>query len=393
MSKTVILGGARTPIGKLQGALAGFSAADLGGKAITAALARSGVAPEQVDHVVLGQVLQAGAGQNPARPAAVAAGIPMTTPSITVNKVCLSGVNALAQADWMLRLGEADLVVAGGQESMTNAPYVLPGARAGYRFGNAEVVDSMNFDGLTCAFDRCAMGEATDNYNTRYGVGRSEQDEWAARSHELAATAQKKGLFAEEIAPVEVPQRKGDPIVVEEDEGIRPGTTAETLGKLRPAFLKEGTITAGNASQISDGACALVLTTEENAAALGLAPIAEVVAYGAIAGEDTSLHSMPARAIRRACEKAGVGIDDVDVFEINEAFAAVAVASLADLGVDAERVNPNGGAVALGHPIGMSGARIVLTAVQELRRRGGGLAAAALCGGGGQGDALLVRVP
>ncbi len=393
MSRTVIVGGARTPIAKLQGALAGFSAADLGGKAVAAALARSGVSPDLVDYVVLGQVLQAGAGQNPARPAAAAGGIPMTTPAITLNKVCLSGINALAQADWMLRLGEADVVVAGGQESMTNAPYLLPGARGGYRFGNAEVVDSMNFDGLTCAFDACAMGEATDNYNSHYGVSRAEQDEWSARSHELAAAAQKSGLFAEEIVPVEVPQRKGEPVVVDEDEGVRPGTTAETLGKLRPAFLKDGTITAGNASQISDGACALVLTTDEKAATLGLTPIAEVVAHGAVAGESPALHTMPSQAIRRACEKAGVAVADVDVFEINEAFAAVAVASLRDLGVDPERVNPNGGAVALGHPIGMSGARIVLTAIEELRRRGGGLAAAALCGGGGQGDALLVRVP
>jgi acetyl-CoA C-acetyltransferase len=392
MAKTVVLGGARTPIGKLQGAFAGFSAADLGAKAIAGALNRAGVTPDTVDYIIMGQVLQAGAGQNPARPAATKAGIPMTVPSMTINKVCLSGIQSLALASNMLRLGEAQVVVAGGQESMTQAPYLLPGARAGYRFGDATLVDSMSYDGLFCAFDKKAMGEATDCYNERFAFGRTEQDEWAARSHQLAAAAQKNGLFADEIIPVEVPQRRGDPLTVDTDEGVRADTTAETLGKLRPAFLKDGTITAGNASQISDGACALVLTTDEQAAALGVTPIAEIVSHGQIAGEDPSLHTMPSGAIRKAAEKAGISIDDIDLFELNEAFAAVVLAAIEDMGIDAAKVNVNGGAVALGHPIGMSGARIVLTAINELRRRGGGLAAAGICGGGGQGDAMIVRV-
>lgn len=391
MSKTVILGGARTPIGKMSGALASLSAADLGAKAISAALERSGVSVDQVDYVIMGQVLQAGAGQNPARQAAVEAGIPMTTPSITVNKVCLSGLNAVAQADQLLRLGEADIVVAGGMESMTNAPHIFQEGRVGLRLGNGELVDSLNYDGLTCAIDNLGMGDATEQYNARYAFGRDEQDEVASRSHELAAKAQKEGLFGDEIVPVEVPQRKGDPIVVDEDEGVRPGTTAESLGKLRPAFSKEGTITAGNASQISDGGAAIVLTTEEKAAELGLTPIGEVVAHGQVAGEDPSLHAMPARAIEKAAEKAGILIDDIDLFEINEAFAAVALASIGELDIDPDKVNVNGGGIALGHPIGMSGARIVLTGLLEQQRRGGGTVAAGLCGGGGQGDALIVR--
>ncbi len=391
MTKTVIVGGARTPIGRLSGAFKGFDAAELGSRAISGALERAGVAPDAVDYVILGQVLQAGAGQNPARPAAIGAGIPMSVPAVTVNKVCLSGLNALAQADHLIRLGEADVVVAGGMESMTSAPHIFKEARSGLRFGDGELIDSLNYDGLTCAIDKKGMGNATEEYNSRYAFGRAEQDEFAARSHELAAKAQKDGLFDDEIVGVEVPQRKGDPIVIDTDEGVRPGTTAETLGKLRPAFSPEGTITAGNASQISDGACALVLMSEEKAAELGVTPIGEIVSHGQIAGEDPSLHAMPARAIEKAAAKAGIAIDNIDLFEINEAFAAVAIASLEELGIDEDKVNVNGGAIALGHPIGMSGARLVLTGLLEQRRRGGGLVAAALCGGGGQGDAMIVR--
>ncbi|MCC7078063.1 MAG: acetyl-CoA C-acetyltransferase [Acidimicrobiia bacterium] len=392
MSKTVIVSGARTPIGKMQGALAGFSASDLGGIAIKAALERAGLDGEQVDYVILGQVLQAGQGQNPARPAAVGGGIPMTVPSITVNKVCLSGINALALADQLIRLGECDVVVAGGMESMTNAPYLLKKARAGYRYGNDTIYDSLADDGLYCTFDQKAMGHATDEYNSDWSFGRAEQDEFSARSHELAAAAQKNGAFEDEIVPVEVPQRKGDPVIFDTDEGVRPGTTAETLGKLPPAFIRDGgTITAGNASQISDGACALVLVSEDKAKELGLPILGEIVAHGQIAGAGPALHSMPAAAITKALEKAGLSIDDIDLFEVNEAFAAVSLAALEELGVPAEKLNVNGGAVALGHPIGMSGARIVLHGLFEQRRRGGGLVAAGICGGGGQGDALIVR--
>jgi len=391
MSNPVIVGGARTPIGKMQGALASFSAADLGGLAIKAALERAGVSPEAVDYVIMGQVLTAGAGQNPARQASVSAGVPMTTPAVGISKVCLSGANAIAHAAQLIRLGEADIVVAGGQESMTNAPYVLPQARAGYRLGDGTLVDSMMFDGLTCALDKKSMGLATDEYNSRYTFGRAEQDEWAARSHELAANAMKNGTLDDEVVAVEVPQRKGDPIVVSEDEGVRPGTTAESLGGLRPAFTKEGTITAGNASQISDGGCALVVTSEELANEQGLTILGDIVAHGFVAGEDASLHSMPARAIQQAIGKAGVAVGDIALFEANEAFAAVTLATLVDLELDADKMNVNGGAIALGHPIGMSGARIVLHAMLEQRRRGGGLVAAGICGGGGQGEALLVR--
>lgn len=391
MSNPVIVGGARTPIGKMQGGLASFSAADLGGFAIRAALERAGVEPGAVDYVIMGQVLTAGAGQNPARQAAVKAGIPMTTPAVGINKVCLSGTNSIAHAAQLVKLGESEVVVAGGQESMTNAPYVLPDARAGYRLGDGTLVDSMMYDGLTCAIDEKSMGLATDEYNSRYSFGRQEQDEWAARSHELAANAQKNGVFEDEIVPVEVPQRKGDPVVVDADEGVRPGTTAETLGRLRPAFVKDGTITAGNASQISDGACALVVTSDERAQAEGWTVLGEIVAHGFVAGEDPSLHSMPARAIQQALGKAGLGVGDVDLFEANEAFAAVTLAALIDLELDAAKMNVDGGAIAMGHPIGASGARIVLHALLEQRRRGGGLVAAGICGGGGQGESLLVR--
>ncbi len=391
MPGSVILEGARTPIGKFQGGLARFTAMDLGGFAIKAALSRAGVRPEDVDYVIMGHVLQAGQGQITARQAAAKAGIPMDVPALTVNKVCLSGINAIYLADQMIKAGDAEIVVAGGMESMTQAPYLLPGARGGYRMGDAKVVDSMIHDGLWCAFDHCHMGEGSDRNNARLGITREEQDLWATRSHERAAAATKEGRLAEEIVPVEVPQRKGDPVVVDSDEGIRPETTPDTLAKLPPAFDKEGTITAGNASQISDGACAVVVTTMAKAESLGIAPLAEIVSYGMVAGPDATLHSQPSRAISRALEKAGIAISDVDLFEINEAFAAVAIQSTKDLGVSEDVVNVNGGAVALGHPIGASGCRITLTLAKELRRRGASVGAAGICGGGGQGDAVVLR--
>ena len=392
MPGSVIVSSARTPIGKLSGALAGFSGAELGGVAIKAALERAGIGGGQVDHVIMGQVLQAGQGQITARQAAVKGGVPMDVPAITINKVCLSGVNALYLADQMIKAGDADVVVAGGMESMTNAPYLLPGARAGYRMGNAEMIDAMVHDGLWCAFDAVHMGTGTDRYCAAAGdLTRAAMDELAARSHERAAAAQKDGRFNDEITAVEIPQRKGEPVIVDTDEGVRPGTTAESLGGLRPAFGKDGVITAGNASQISDGGAAVVMMSRAKAEELGVAPIAELIGFGMVAGPDASLLTQPARAIRRAIDKAGLSVSDVDLFELNEAFAAVGVASMADLGVSDDVVNVNGGAIALGHPIGMSGARITLTLINELRRRGGGVGAAALCGGGGQGDAALVR--
>ncbi|MCZ7535547.1 MAG: acetyl-CoA C-acetyltransferase [Acidimicrobiia bacterium] len=392
MPGSVIVSSARTPVGKLSGALAGLSGAELGGIAIKAALERAGVAGDQVGHVIMGHVLQAGQGQITARQAAVKGGVPMSTPAITVNKVCLSGINALYLADQMIQAGDADVVVAGGMESMTNAPYLLPGARAGYRMGNAEIVDAMIHDGLWCAFDAVHMGTGTEKYCGEMGsITREAMDELAARSHERAAAAQKDGRFNDEITPVEIPQRRGDPVVVETDEGVRPGTTAESLGGLRPAFGKEGTITAGNASQISDGGAAVVMMSREKAEELGASPIAELVGFGMVAGPDASLLTQPSRAIKRALDRAGLSLSDVDLFELNEAFAAVGVASMADLGIPDDVVNVNGGAIAIGHPIGMSGARITLTLINELRRRGGGVGAAALCGGGGQGDAAIVR--
>jgi acetyl-CoA C-acetyltransferase len=373
MAGSVIVAGARTPIGKLSGGLASFAATDLGGFAIRAALQRAGVTPEQVEYVFMGQVLQAGAGQ------------------ITVNKVCLSGLNTIYLADLMVQAGDADIVVAGGMESMTNAPYLLPGARAGYRLGDQTVVDSLMYDGLFCAFDQCAMGAGTEKYAASAGLDRASQDEFAALSHERAATGQKDGLFDDEIVPVEVPQRKGDPLVVREDEGVRPGTTVESLAGLRPAFDKAGNITAGNASQISDGASAVVVMSKAKADELGLAPLGEVVGYGQVAGPDASLLTQPARAIQQAAERAGMSVGDIDLFELNEAFAAVGVASMAALGITADVTNVNGGAIAVGHPIGMSGNRLALHVLHELRRRGGGVGAAALCGGGGQGDAILLK--
>ncbi|MGH9041573.1 MAG: acetyl-CoA C-acetyltransferase [Acidimicrobiia bacterium] len=391
MPGSVIVSTARTPIGKISGALSSFSAQELGGFAIKGALERAGLSPDQVDYVIMGQVLQAGQGQITARQAAVKAGIPMTVPAMTLNKVCLSGINALYTADQMIQAGDAEVVVAGGMESMTKAPYLLPGARAGYRMGNNEVVDAMIQDGLWCAFDAVHMGAGTEGYTANFGFTRQQQDEFAAQSHDRAAAAAKDGRLADEIVAAEVPQRKGDPIVVESDEGIRPGTTAENLGGLRPAFAKDGTITAGNASQISDGGAAMIVTSKAAAERLGLTPLAELVAYGMVAGPDTSLLVQPSGAIRAALDKAGKSVSDVDLFEMNEAFAAVGLASMQDLGITAENVNVNGGAIALGHPIGMSGARLVMTLINELRRRGGGLGAAALCGGGGQGDAALLQ--
>ena len=391
MPGTVIVAGARTPIGKLSGALGSFSGTDLGGFAIAGALQRAGIKPEQVDYVFMGQVIQAGTGQITARQAATKGGIPLDVPASTINKVCLSGLNAIYLADLLINAGEADIVVAGGMESMTQAPYLLPGARAGYRIGDATLVDSMMYDGLFCAFDNCAMGLGTERYNGADGVSRERQDAFSALSHERAAAAIKDGKFAEEIVGVTVPQRKGDPLVVDTDEGVRPETTAESLGKLRPAFDKNGTITAGNASQISDGGAAVIVTSKAKAEELGLSPIGELVSYGQVAGPSPSLLHQPSHAISVALAKAGLATGDIDIFEINEAFAAVGLASADDLRLGEDVVNVNGGAIALGHPVGMSGTRVALTALLELKRRGGGTAAVALCGGGGQGDAAILR--
>ncbi|MEC4575260.1 MULTISPECIES: acetyl-CoA C-acetyltransferase [Streptomyces] len=389
---SVIVAGARTPMGRLLGSLKSFSGADLGGFAIKSALERAGISGDQVQYVIMGQVLQAGAGQIPARQAAVKAGIPMNVPALTINKVCLSGLDAIALADQLIRAGEFDIVVAGGQESMTNAPHLLPKSREGYKYGAIEMLDAMAYDGLTDAFENIAMGESTEKHNTRLGIERAPQDEFAATSHQRAAAAQKNGVFEAEITPVEIPQRKGDPVIFSTDEGIRPETTVESLGKLRPAFAKDGTITAGTSSQISDGAAAVVVMSKAKAEELGLEWIAEIGAHGNVAGPDNSLQSQPSNAILHALKKEGLEVSDLDLIEINEAFAAVAVQSMKDLGVTPEKVNVNGGAIALGHPIGMSGARVVLHLALELKRRGGGVGAAALCGGGGQGDALIVRV-
>ncbi len=390
MSQSVIVAGRRTAIGKLAGAFASLSAQELGGAAIKGVLDTTGVDPSSIDAVLMGQVLQAGQGQITARQAAEKAGIPLTVHATTINKVCLSGLQTIYLADLMIRAGEADIVIAGGMESMTNAPYLLPGARAGYRIGDQSVIDSMMFDGLTCSFDHCAMGLATDRYNQGH-ITRARQDEFSARSHQLAAKAIASGAFAEEIVDVAVPQRRGEPIMVDTDEGVRSDTTAESLAGLRPAFDKDGTITAGNASQISDGAAAVLVMSKERAEQLGLTPLGELVSYGQVAGPDTSLLTQPSRAILQATKKAGVDVSSIDLFEINEAFAAVGLASADDLGVSEDRINVNGGAIALGHPIGMSGTRLAITALMELRRRGGGIAAVALCGGGGQGDAALLR--
>lgn len=390
----VIVAGARTPIGRLLGGFKGLSAADLGGIAIKGALEKAGVSPDQVDYLIMGQVIQAGAGQNPARAAGIAGGLPMNVPSITINKVCLSGLNAIATADQLIRAGEAEVIVAGGMESMTNAPHLLPKSREGFKYGDTTLVDSMAYDALYDQATQQAMGGLTEQINAEgVKLTREEQDAFAATSHQRAAAAQKNGVFDEEIVPVSIPQRKGDPIVISADEGVRGDTTAESLGKLRPAFSKEGTITAGSASQISDGAAAVVVMSKEKAESLGLEWLAEIGAHGMVAGPDSSLQLQPANATAKALEKEGITAADLDLVEFNEAFAAVGIESTKELGLDPEKVNVNGGAIALGHPVGMSGTRVVLHLAHELKRRGGGTGAAALCGGGGQGDALIVRVP
>jgi acetyl-CoA C-acetyltransferase len=391
--RSVIVGGARTPMGRLLGSLKDFSAADLGGIAIKAALERAGITGDQVDYVIMGHVIQAGAGQNPARPAAVAGGIPMSVPSFTLNKVCLSGLDAIALADQLIRAGEFEVVVAGGMESMTRAPHLLANSRTGTKYGDTQLVDAMAHDGLTDTFDQVAMGALTEHANSRYGLTREEQDAFAAESHQKAARAAKNGVFDEEITPVLIPQRKGDPIEFREDEGIRSDTTVESLARLKPAFAKDGTITAATSSQISDGACAVVVMSAAKAEELGLTVLAEIGAHGVVAGPDATLQEQPSRAVAKACARDGIDPKDLDLVEFNEAFAAVAIVATRELGLDPSKVNPNGGAIALGHPVGMSGARIVLDVALELRRRGGGVGAAALCGGGGQGDALILHVP
>jgi acetyl-CoA C-acetyltransferase len=391
MSGSYIIAGARTPIGKMSGALASFSAADLGGFAIAAALQRAGVAPHEVEHVIMGQVLMAGQGQVPSRQAASKAGIPMSVPSISINKVCLSGLNSIYLADQMISSGEADIVIAGGMESMTNAPYLAMGARSGFRFGDVQLLDAIQRDGLWCAFDACLMGLGTERYAAG-DISRDVQDDLAMKSNQRAAAAIAAGRLADEIVPISIPQRKGDPLVIDTDEGVRASTTMESLGSLKPAFDKDGTVTAGNASQISDAGSAIVMMSKREAERRGVKPLGEFVSYGMVAGPDNaSLLHQPSRSIMKALDRAGKKVSDVDLFEINEAFAAVGIASMRELGISDEIVNVNGGAIALGHPIGMSGNRLALTLLHELQRRGGGMGAAALCGGGGQGDALIVR--
>ena len=392
MENTVLLSGARTPIGKLSGSLSGFSAATLGGIAITGALERAKIDPTQVDYVIMGQVLQAGTGQVTARQSAVAAGIPMSTPAITINKVCLSGLNAIYLAAQMIEAGDAQVVVAGGMESMTNAPYLIPKGRGGYRYGNSEILDVIQHDGLFCALEKELMGEGTERYAASASIDRDVQDEIAADSHARASAAISAGTLSEEIVPVLIPQRKGDPISFEIDEGVRSATDTAGLAKLRPAFAESGNITAGNASQISDGGSAIVVVSRTFAESHGVDPLAYLISYGQVAGPDTSLLTQPSRAINQSLDTAGMSLSDIDLFEINEAFAAVSAASMKDLGLSNDIVNVNGGAIALGHPIGMSGNRLALTLAYELQRRGGGIGAAALCGGGGQGDALLIKV-
>ncbi len=389
---SVITAIARTPIGRFGGGLASLPAVELGAVAMAGALERAGLAPQQVDEVIFGHVLQAGTGQITARQAAVNAGIPMTVPATVINKVCLSGMAAIAAADRHIRLGEANFVMAGGMESMSNAPYLVPGARWGLRFGDGALVDSMQHDGLFCAFDQCTMGEQSDAKNADLGISRADQDAWAAASHARAAAATESGGFAGEIVPVPVPQRRGDPVTVDRDEGIRPDATPESMGGLRPAFRPDGTITAGNASQISDGAAAVVVADRDAAEAAGLPILAEIIAYGQIGGVDATLPERPAEALRMALKRAGMTPADLDLVEINEAFASVAMWSAGLLDIEHDKVNVHGGAVALGHPLGASGARIVVTLVNALRARGGGIGGAALCGGGGQGDALIVKV-
>ena len=391
MPGSYIIAGARTPIGKMSGTLASFSTADLGGFAIAAALQRAGVAPHEVEHVIMGQVLMAGQGQVPSRQAASKAGIPMSVPSININKVCLSGLNSIYLADQMISSGEADIVIAGGMESMTNAPYLAMGARSGFRFGDVQLLDAIQRDGLWCAFDACLMGLGTERYAAG-DISRDVQDDLAMKSNQRAAAAIAAGRLADEIVPISIPQRKGDPLVIDTDEGVRASTTMESLGSLKPAFDKDGTVTAGNASQISDAGSAIVMMSKREAERRGVKPLGEFVSYGMVAGPDNaSLLHQPSRSIMKALDRAGKKVSDVDLFEINEAFAAVGIASMRELGISDDIVNVNGGAIALGHPIGMSGNRLALTLLHELQRRGGGMGAAALCGGGGQGDALVVR--
>ncbi|MFZ9675469.1 MAG: acetyl-CoA C-acetyltransferase [Ilumatobacteraceae bacterium] len=391
MAGSYIVAGARTPIGKMSGVLASFSAADLGGFAIKAALERAGVSPNEVEHVIMGQVLMAGQGQVPSRQAAVKAGIPMNVPAVNINKVCLSGINSIYLADQMIQAGDADIVIAGGMESMTNAPYIAAGARGGFRYGNTELKDAIIADGLWCAFDACLMGLGTERYAAG-NITRAQQDELAMKSNQRAAAAIAAGRLADEIVPISIPQRKGDPKIIDTDEGVRADTTMESLGGLKPAFDKEGTITAANASQISDGGSAMVIMSERAVKARGVKPLGQIVSYGMVAGPDNaSLLTQPSRAILKALDKVGMKVSDVNLFELNEAFAAVGIAAMADLGISDDVVNVNGGAIALGHPIGMSGNRVALTVLHELRRRGGGIGAAALCGGGGQGDAIIVK--
>ena len=391
MPGSYIIAGARTPIGKMSGALASFSAADLGGFAIAAALQRAGVAPHEVEHVIMGQVLMAGQGQVPSRQAASKAGIPMSVPSVNINKVCLSGLNSIYLADQMISNGEADIVIAGGMESMTNAPYLAMGARSGFRFGDVQMLDAIQRDGLWCAFDACLMGLGTERYAAG-NISRDAQDDLAMKSNQRAAAAIAAGRLADEIVSISIPQRKGDPLVIDTDEGVRASTTMESLGSLKPAFDKDGTVTAGNASQISDAGSAIVMMSKREAERRGVKPLGEFVSYGMVAGPDNaSLLHQPSRSIMKALDRAGKKVSDVDLFEINEAFAAVGIASMRELGISDDIVNVNGGAIALGHPIGMSGNRLALTLLHELQRRGGGMGAAALCGGGGQGDALVVR--
>lgn len=390
---TVIVAGARTPIGKLMGGLSSLSAAQLGSAALSGALEKAGTEASEVEYVIMGQVIQAGSGQNPARSAALGAGIPAHIPAITVNKVCLSGLNAVATADQMIRAGECEVVLAGGMESMSQAPHLLPGSRRGFTYGDTALVDSMAYDALYDQATRQSMGALTESCNTgEVQVSREEQDEFAAASHQRAAAAWEEGLFAEEVVSVHVPQRKGDPVTVSQDEGFRPGTTAESMSRLRPAFAADGSITAGTSSQISDGACALLVMSKRRAQEQGLSWIAEIGSHGMVAGPDSSLQLQPANAIVQACAKQGIAAESLDLVEINEAFAAVGLASSRQLGIDLEKVNVNGGAIALGHPVGMSGARVLLHLALELKRRGGGTGAAGLCGGGGQGDALILTV-
>ena len=392
MPGSVIVSGARTPIGKLSGAFAGISAQQLGTTAIAKALEQAGISGDQVEYLIMGQVIQAGAGQNPARKAGTDAGLPMSTPSFTLNKVCLSGLDAIAIADQMIQAGEYDVVVAGGMESMTEGPYLLPKARRGYKYGGGKIIDATEFDALTDVFDQESMGASTERFSKAIGLNRQAMDEFSASSHQRAADAAKNGRFDAELAPVSVPQRKGDPLVVTEDEGVRGDTTAEGLGKLRPAFDKEGAITAGSSSQISDGAAAAVVMSEKKAKELGLEVLARIGHHGWVAGPDNSLLSQPSNAILKALSREGLEAKQLEMLELNEAFAAVALQSTTELGVDPERVNPDGGAISLGHPVGMSGARIAIHLAHELRRRGGGIGAAGLCGGGGQGSGLILHV-